>query len=101
MSIRWTFDIVCYYFHYFYYSPFTKKRFHIKNAKKTLIKVCEEREKPFIYINILYKSVNIYIKFYQNFENYHSGKLNKTYLMNEFCITLKDYFLEHKFLYLP
>ena len=34
----------------------------------------------------MYKIVNInfllYLKFYQNFKNYHAGKLNKTYLVN-------------------
>ena len=34
----------------------------------------------------------------KNFKDHHSWKLNKTYMVNMLFITLKDYFLEPKFL---
>ena len=44
----------------------------------------------------------IMFKFYQNFKSYYAVKLNKTYLVNLwFYMTIKDSFLELKFLILP
>ena len=40
-------------------------------------------------------------KFYQNFKTYYAGKLNKTYLVNMFHITLKGSFLGPELLILP
>ena len=44
----------------------------------------------------------VMFKFYQNFKSYYAVKLNKTYLVNLwFYMTIKDSFLELKFLILP
>ena len=62
------------------------------NLEKKLIKVIQKIGKT-IY---LYKSVDIiifllHLKFYQNFKNYHAKNVNKTDLVNMFCVTLSDY----------
>ena len=62
------------------------------NLEKKLIKVSQKRGK----IIYLYKSVDIiifllHLKFYQNFKNYHAKNVNKTDLVNMFCVTLSDY----------
>ena len=41
------------------------------------------------------------LEFYQNFKSYYAGKLNKTYLVNMFLITLKGSFLGPELLILP
>ena len=78
MSFQETFDIdyYCYCYCYFTFTDCRQKKVshHLKKKSK-LIKISLKRGK----VIYLYESVNIifvlYLKFYQNFKNYHARRL--------------------------